>query len=147
MPPLDAYASHLPILRSLLTAIRPERVLEYGAGLYSTPAFLERPELRRLVSIEADPGWRKKVALHCDDERLALRPEPTADPSDFDFVFIDDGENATERETTIRAVLSGAHPVTVIHDAEVPEYLAAIHELSSVYSIYPTLPETCVVWE
>jgi predicted O-methyltransferase YrrM len=144
----DPYSSHLLLLRSLLRTARPERVLEFGAGLYSTPCFLERPELKRIVSVEADPEWRKKVAHHCDDSRLVLRPDKRVLPDAFDLIFIDDGGSAAERLDTIRFVLSQTHPTTVIHDAEVPEYAAAIKELAITYSIYDaTLPATAVVWE
>ena len=144
---LDPYASHLPILRSVLALIKPEKVLEFGAGFHSTPCFLERPELKRLISVEADPGWRKQVAEHCADDRLVLRPDKRVVPAAFDLIFIDDGQNATERLDTIRFVLSQTHPPVVIHDAEVPQYATAIKELATMHSIYPTKPETAVVWK
>ena len=128
-------------------AIRPKTVLEFGAGLHSTPLFLEDPNLSRIVSVERDPDWRKKVALHCNDPRLVLRPDKNVIPETFDFIFIDDGQDCEEREGTIRFVLSKRfHPPTVIHDADVPEYLQAIEELAINYSIFPTDPETAVVW-
>lgn len=142
----DPYASHLPILRSVLRTVRPTKVLEFGAGLHSTPCFLERPELTRIVSVEPDPDWRRKVAFHCDDERLVLRRDYNVLPATFDLILIDDGIEATRREGTIRFVLSQPHPPTVIHDAEVPMYAAAIEELAINYTIHPTQPDTAVVW-
>ena len=38
------------------------------------------------------------------------------------------------------------HPITVIHDADVPEYAAAIKELAIYHTIVATDPATAVVW-
>jgi hypothetical protein len=141
------YASHLPVLKAILGSVRPGCVLEFGAGLHSTPAFLERKDLTRVVSVEPDAKWRRKVALYCDDDRLVLRPDKNVVPECFDLVFIDDGQEVADREQTIRFVLGRRfHPPTVIHDADVPEYLQAIEELAINYSIFPTDPATAVVW-
>lgn len=142
----DRYASHLPILRRAIYGQRPRKILEYGAGLHSTPLFLRDPAVERVLSIEPDPEWRRKVAEHCSDSRLILRAEPDANPVDFDLVFIDNGQNALERLETIRSVLSRAHPPVVIHDAEEIVYAAAIKELAAMYAIYPTDPDTAMVW-
>jgi len=140
------YDSHIPVLRSLLRSHRPETVLEFGAGIHSTPCFLECAQLKRLVSIEANPEWRKHVAHLCDDERLILRSDRNVSPADFDLIFIDDGECAAERLETIRFVLNQDHPTTIIHDAEVPEYASAIEELAINATVYPSQPATAVVW-
>lgn len=141
------YGSHVPVLRAIIGSVQPTCVLEFGCGLHSTPLFLESPRLSRIVSVEPDPEWRQKVALHCDDDRLVLRPDRQVVPECFDLVFIDDGQQVAEREETIRLVLGRRnHPPVVIHDADVPEYLAAIEELAINYSIFPTDPPTAVVW-
>lgn len=141
------YGSHLPVLRTLLAQIQPHNVLEYGAGLHSTPEYLRRDELVRVVSVEPDPAWRNKVGSLCDDKRLVLRPTCTVDPAFFDFIFIDNGETVEERLAIIRYVLSTPdHPITVIHDADVPEYAAAIKELAIYHTTVATDPPTAVVW-
>lgn len=142
---MDRYASHLPILRRLLIRHRPERILEYGAGMYSTPLFLAQDTVQRVVSIEPDPEWRRKVALGVDDSRLTLRPDNNVTPSAFDLVFIDCGVRESDRVPVIREVLSSEHPLVVIHDAEVPAYAEVIEELAAVFKIYPTAPDTAVV--
>ena len=38
----------------MVASLRPKKVLEFGAGLHSTPFFLQDPELTRIVSVEAD---------------------------------------------------------------------------------------------
>lgn len=131
-PSSDPYASHLPVLQALPSAFSIERVLELGAGLHSTPAFLALPGLKHLTSVENDPQWAARV--RSDDERhdVLVVEGSIADNlpplEDYDLVFIDDSTSAHERARTIRAVLSQPHPPVVIHDAEVPEYAAAIVE-------------------
>ena len=60
----DPYATHLPVLREI-GAMRPiRRVLEFGAGMYSTPLFLDRtayPDLEVLVSVEDDWEWLQRI--------------------------------------------------------------------------------------
>ena len=142
----DRYATHLPVLRSMIRAVRPKTVLEFGAGFHSTPLFLEDINLERIVSVESSPEWRRKVAFFCDDQRLVLRADKRVVPELYDLIFIDDGESAAERASTIRFVLGGPHPPVVIHDAEVLDYATAIDELAINYSIFPTDPDTAVVW-
>lgn len=142
----ERYSSHLPILRSVIASVQPKRILEFGAGLHSTPLFVKSGAT--VLSIESDPDWRKAIAWECASPNLVLRPElRTAKAADFDLIFIDDGESAQQREKTIRHVLSQPHPVVVIHDAEVPEYRQAIEELAISHKTYKTNPDTCVVWE
>lgn len=139
------YATHLPVLRSVLNTVQPERILEFGAGLHSTPLFCKSGA--SVLSIEPDPEWRAKVAKECDTPKLVLRPSGEPTPADYDLIFIDDGEEAKDRLKTIRFVLSQPHPPVVIHDAEVPEYRRAIEELAISRTIFETAPDTCVVWE
>ena len=141
----ERYSSHLPVLRSVIASVKPERILEFGAGLHSTPLFCKTGA--RVVSVEVDPEWRKAIAWECDSPNLVLRSSYEVTPADYDLIFIDDGESAQQREKTIRLVLSQPHPVVVIHDAEVPEYRQAIEELAISHKTYKTDPDTCVVWE
>lgn len=144
-PSTDRYASHLPVLRRLLGIHKPERVLEYGAGLHSTPLFAAYPTVEKVVSVEPDPEWRQIVALEVADPRLTLRPDANVMPSAFDFVFIDCGMCIADRVPVIRAVLASKHPLVVIHDAEVPAYADAIEELATMFKIHPTAPDTAVI--
>ena len=140
------YGSHLPVLIALLAQHQPKQILELGSGLNSTPAFLSRPEVVRVVSVEPDREWRQIVSEACQDSRLVLRPTLDVDPADFDLVFIDDGTNLNHRLETINRVLQPDHPLTVIHDADVPEYLTAIRKLAMNHKVVDTDPPTAVCW-
>lgn len=140
------YASHRPVLRAILAQDKPRTVLEFGAGIHSTPLFLERPEVTRLVSIEPDAGWRGVVRKKCDDPRLSLRHSLDVDPASFDLVFIDNGRSVAERVQTIETVLRPGHPVTVIHDMDERDYLTAVEKLAANFRVVATDPPTAVAW-
>lgn len=131
----------------VLGLVKPKRVLELGAGNYSTPLFAEYPTVNRLVSVETDERWLPEIASPNLTIRLVEDTCDALDDLDFDLIFIDNADNATDRERAIRAVLSKEHPVTVIHDAEHPSYNAAIRELSDSFLVVANeLPWTAVCW-
>lgn len=138
-PDESEYATHLPILRRF----KPKRVLEFGAGFYSTALFLSMPKLERLVSVETDPKWRTRLREEYSDPRWELTTKHH-EPKDFDLVLIDDGTTIGERCKTIRWVLGQEHPRVVIHDAETPDY-------REIYQAHPhilyalEIPQTAVV--
>lgn len=140
----DPYASHLPVLRALVKLIEPSSVVEFGAGAYSTPFFLSLP-IERLWSVETDPAWATR-AQSTDSRHTVSTTAPSL--ADYDLVFIDDGKTPSQREDTIRTVLSEPHPPVVIHDVEVPEYRDAIRDLALERSLFCALhtPQTAVVW-
>ena len=127
---MDNYSSHLPVLEALDP--KPKRVLEFGAGEHSTAAFLAMDSVTRLVSVETDMDWRERVSErfseHFEDGRWRLLDEedPIPDPTDFDLVFIDDGDEPAQRLATIVYVLGRKHPKVVIHDADYRPYLETI---------------------
>lgn len=142
----DPYASHLPVLEALSGLIPMGRVLELGAGRYSTPFFLDHT--KGLISLETDPKW----ATERDEHHRVRLVENCADslPADlsvFDLVFIDNGGTDVEREQSIKAVLSQPHPPVVIHDAEVELYADAIKASGAHYEIFTwATPHTALVW-
>lgn len=140
----------MSVLRAVLNTHKPKRVLEYGAGLYSTPLFLSRPHVEQLVSVEPDADWRHRIRNANDDPRLHMLAAGDFKPSDFDLIFIDNGQDGAtplggERAQTIRDVLSKKHPIVVVHDAEFPAYATAIEEYAINFSVFPTAPDTCVI--
>lgn len=57
---------------AILETLAPARILEWGSG-GSTKAMLERcPFIERLVSIEHDRAWHRRVGELIDDPRLEL---------------------------------------------------------------------------
>lgn len=142
---MNEYATHLPILRGLCNLISPRNVLEFGAGKFSTPFFLSVTSVEKLVSVETDPEWARKVKEACPDSRLTVR-KTAPNPKDFDLVFIDDGHYPPERVKTIRKVLSKEHPPVVIHDAEVPEYRTEIRGCERSILFCLDTPQTAFIW-
>jgi hypothetical protein len=142
----DPYATHLPVLRAVLKTYEPKRVLELGIGMHSTPLFLNAGV--SLTSLETNGSWFCRAENLADFDIRLVDDIPASLPSltDYDLVFVDDSDNATDRERTIRAVLSQPHPLTVIHDAEVPEYRAAMKELSDPLFICAMTPHTALCW-
>ena len=141
----DPYASHLSVLQAVLDQYLPKRVLELGAGQYSTPAFLAHPAVEEVVSIEPDKEWRERVKAEFADEKLTVLAQLRRKPQDFDLVFIDNGTTEKQRLAAIKKVLSAPHPVVVIHDADVPAYNQAIADLADEFSILPPNPHTAVI--
>lgn len=140
------YGSHLPVLTMLLGVMRPRRVLEFGGGHHSTPAILDCPSVTKLATVEVDKKWRDELAETYPDDRLSLRRRRPEITMSYGLILIDDGTDIAHRVRTIRYVLSQQHPPVMIHDAEVPEYATAIEEFAINYSVFPTNPDTAVVW-
>ena len=144
----DAYASHLPVLEAVSGLLNPRHVLELGGGFYSTPFFLSLRSVERLVTVEPDPDWAKRIERDFHDPRLRLHSGLThlkrSSLAAFDLVFIDDGTCAEEREESIRWVLGQNHPPAIVHDAEV--YAPVLEEFTDKFAVLPTAPDTAVIW-
>lgn len=131
----DTYASHLPILRSLSKHFNVRKVLELGAGHYSTPAFLDRnyfPDLYALHSYETDRGWYESLSTAFGkDKRLMLIHTTTplheilaqSYWAGYDVIFVDNGSKVSERVLVLET-LNEVQPssVVVVHDYNVREY-------------------------
>jgi predicted O-methyltransferase YrrM len=141
----DEYGSHLNVLASVLDQHEPKKVLELGAGEHSTPAFLNHPAVQELVTVEDDPDWRKRIKEMFPSDKLTISPKFDQSPKDFDLVFIDNGREESERLAFIRRVLSGPHPIVLIHDADVPAYNELIKGLADDFAIFPPTPHTAVI--
>ncbi len=156
----DKFSSHLPVLVAVAALTKPEQILELGAGLFSTVAFVDTslfPTLQSIVSVEDDLKWssviRKKVPAA---DRLTLlntgsvpRWAETADLGAYPFIFVDDSTQISDRAQTIRAVLSRARAdaVIVIHDFEQAAYQAAVPLPWLAFRFAAFTPETAVVFQ
>ena len=134
-PSAAAYGSHVPTLIACAAIIRPQRVLELGCGLYSTPLFLDSyywPSLQHITSIETDGEWLQRiVSLLGHDPRWKpqlvkttvaqwLRSERNnLDIGGYDLIFVDDSAGVLQRSETLHALFSinPGCPI-VVHDVE-----------------------------
>lgn len=152
------YATHVPVLVGLAQVIRVQRVLEFGAGTFSTLLFLNRaafPDLIEIVTYEDNNGWAKRVATEAaGDDRLTLKTVPLVPdyvPSvidSFDLIHIDDSATATLRTKTVNSV-AAARPMNTlvaIHDFELLELARAARRFDHVYRFRTFTPQVGVAW-
>lgn len=149
------FGSHLRILKMVLGLVKPLRVLELGAGWFSTPEFLKCDSVAEVTSLETDGEWAERVKEAIDDPRLKLRlvDDVAAEVSrlkltDFNLIFVDNGQSVGERVEGIRSVLKRQdRPPVVIHDAEYPDYRMVISQLAGEHIVFDhPQHHTAVVW-
>jgi hypothetical protein len=156
----EAYGSHLPVLIAVARLLRPRRLLELGAGLFSTAAFADKalfPTLEGIVSLEDDPKWLRRIEkqLHANHRvgLKAVRAIPdwvaTADLAAHDLIFIDNGRQIAERVSTIRAVLCRARSdaVIVVHDFQYAPYKDAVTDPWTAFSFDACAPSTGIIFQ
>jgi hypothetical protein len=139
--------------------LRVEEVIEFGAGLHSTPLFLDRcsyPDLVTLRSYETDAAWFQQVR-DClgGDARLALSlvSGTMADavrttPIDrAGLILVDDSTTEPERCRTIES-LARRKPsaVVIIHDFEVAGYRRAAKAFRNTYRVTALNPNVGILW-
>ena len=153
-------ATNMPVLIVIGRTLPIRRVVEFGAGLYSTPTFLDHsafPLLERIVSFETDPEWFHRVrAASRRDPRLELRlidrevskAAASYDFTDSDLVFIDNGPDWPARVGTIETVVRKhqRRPVIVIHDFEQQVYVDAARPMPDRFVFDAFIPYTGVLW-
>jgi hypothetical protein len=141
----DPYSTHIRVLDEVVKRLKPQVVVEYGGGDYSTPFFLGFPCVEQLITVEPDEEWRERILRRYACPRLwlvhSLKLAGAAD-----LILIDNGTAAPERVEVINEVLSRPHPTVVIHDAEVPAYEQAIRESGRTFRVDKKLkPHTAIV--
>lgn len=139
------YTTHLPVLKEVTKRLKPQVVVEYGGGDYSTPFFLSLPSLDQLITVEPDAEWREHIRKKYADPRLWIVHSLKL-AGEADLILIDNGTTPPERVEAINQVLSRPHPTVVIHDAEFPAYLGAIRKSGRTFRVDKTLtPHTAIV--
>lgn len=137
-------ASHLPLLCEIGAALPIRTILEFGAGCFSTPTFLDRaifPHCVRLDSYEHNPTWLAGVRALTSDPRLTLHhiPDETfvgvlhdTPFADYDLIFIDNGTTTEARLPTIRGI-GERRPLglCVVHDYE----QSGVHEAAKAWDV------------
>lgn len=154
------YATHIPVLVGVAAAFRPERLVEFGSGDFSTLTFLDDrvfPTLLQLDSYENDLLWMRHMETKlANSPRLACRfvdgrmrdAVSTADLTSVDLIFIDDSKTGWERAHTIREVarFCGERPITIVHDYELPAIRLACRKFEHRFAFTRFTPQTCAVW-
>lgn len=159
-----AYATSIPVLVGL-ARLRPIRqVVEFGAGLHSTFAFLNRrifPDLVSLKSFEDDNQWIDtiKASLPADARHELVYVDGamsgavaglSLDP--YDLIFVDDSLTAQARTATINAIADrfSGPGLVAIHDFEVRDYRRTVKEraraFKTVFNFSALNPNTGVAW-
>lgn len=128
-PRMDDWATHVPALIACLEGTCGP-VLEVGVGIWSTPILHAAcaPGARRLVSLEANPGWLSRfVPLQSEthavrrlgtwDEAPALvtAPELLGANESWAVAFVDHGQAP---RGPVVAALRGRAELVVMHDSE-----------------------------
>lgn len=157
----NPYATHLPVLLQIPRQIAVKRILEFGSGMISTLAFLDNaayPDLVSIDSYENNEDWFNRVCREVGNDprsRVHFTNGPISDVAktieyqDYDLIFIDDSATAKERSNTIRSVVIGCAPnsVVVIHDYENIEYVFASDVFPFYYVVTGQSPHTGVLWK
>lgn len=128
------YSSHLPVLREFGQRADIKRVVEWGAGPFSTPAFMDPaifPNLVSLLSIESEPMWCIWVQSRFQqDHRLTLLELPEFPQiclilhNPYDLAFVD-GMTVQMRYNAAAKSAYRARFV-ILHDAQVSHYARII---------------------
>jgi len=162
LPPrsLIDYATHVPILVGVGCSLRIAKVLEFGAGFYSTLTFLNRsafPDITSVCSIESDLDWISRVyAAAKNDPRLRIRhvPEPIEsvlaelDPAEYDLVLVDSSTEAPRRAALIRQLARRPTGtcLVVVHDFEIDLYKQAAKGFLKFVDYSAFNPCTGILW-
>jgi hypothetical protein len=154
------YATHLPVLVGVAAACRPERLVEFGSGDFSTLAFVDEsvfPSLLQIESYENDLHWMRHMeAMLANTRRVTCRfvdgrmrdAVPGANLGAADLIFIDDSKSAWERAYTVRQVarLCGEGPITIVHDYELPAIRVACRKFEHRFAFPHFTPQSCALW-
>jgi hypothetical protein len=162
LPPRNPtdYATHVPILVGVGCSLRIAKILEFGAGLYSTLTFLNRTAFRDVTSvstIESDLDWISKIRVAAkDDPRLSITyaPEPIEsilpelDLACYDLVLVDSSTVAERRAELIRQLSrqSAGAGLIVVHDFEIDLYRRAAKGFAHRLDYSSFNPCTGVLW-
>lgn len=140
------FGTHMPTLAAAVLAARPGPVLEYGAGLYSTPLLhlLCQEMDRELLTLDSDPAWIKQFeGLASDRHRFRAFPnwadsEALVDAHPWAVAFIDHGPD--ERRVVDARRLAPQVHFLVVHDWEdspAQRAIAALFQFQHVSKVGP----------
>jgi hypothetical protein len=156
----EPYATHVPILVGVAAAFRPESLIEFGAGTFSTLSFVDDvafPSLQRVESYENNRNWFEQVREKIpSNSRIHLqfvegdmyRAVRNANTFGAAMIFIDDSPTAKERASTVDEVARqcGTRPVVVLHDYDLWRLRLATRKFENRISFDAFNPQSCVMW-
>jgi hypothetical protein len=156
----DPYATHVPILVGVAAACRPELLIEFGSGTFSTLSFLDDvafPSLQRVESYENNREWFEQVREEIPlNSRISLqfvegdmyRAVRNANTSGAAMIFIDDSPTSKARVSTVEEVARecGTKPVVVLHDNDLWRLRLATRKFENRISFDAFNPQSCVMW-
>jgi hypothetical protein len=152
-----AAATHLPVLIGLARLFPIRTILEFGAGSFSTLAFLDRrlfPLIEHAHSLETNPEWKQRIESQtASDQRLTIelidaKVQQTAavcNYTAYDLVFVDNGPARAE---TIKEVIARRQNwgLAIIHDFEILAYQQAARAARHKFCFDAYCPHTAVFW-
>lgn len=119
-------SSHLPILAELIRVSGAKRVLEFGAGLYSTPLLVKLCD--SVTSIETHPIWYEKVKkligansklmFHHVEQNMVLHYYHNSLVK-YDLVFVDTVNKIRKQLVELSVQCTDN---IVLHDAQTPAF-------------------------
>jgi|SRR5437588_9223072 len=155
------YATHVPVLLGIASAFQIAKILEFGAGFYSTLTFLNPlafPDVLLVDSIESDSEWMSKISnAAAGDPRLRMRlvPEPIEDvlpeiPLDnYDLILVDSSTEASKRASLIEdlAGRQSFSALVAVHDFEIMLYRSAAKNFRNRVEYCAYNPCTGIMWQ
>ncbi len=164
-PIVSHSGSAVPVLSLLSAILQPKRILELGAGGYSTTLFADKSvfkDMEKVDSFENGPDTYKDGCRGCfgkDDDVYKLHFFPndqlmsdiikTKDLTMYDLILVDDSFDARYRSRTIKHVISAQpdHQVVVVHDFEYSLYQRAARGDHYQFIFNGIKPWVAVIWK
>lgn len=123
---MDKYATHLPVLEKVFEYSKPNRIFEYGMGLYSTKLLLEKAGKKGMVtSVEMQSlEWYKQCCNHFSEDK---RWTSICDIGPYyrmglpaDLIFVDGHGDSRPECVTAAGIMKC--PIIIAHDTEAVTY-------------------------
>jgi predicted O-methyltransferase YrrM len=115
------WATHLPVLCRILDKYQPKRILELGAGDFSTVVFnsyVAGESARRCLTLENNPEWLTALSW-MENPQHSLRQVKdweSPEPDFFDLVLIDQAPEESRKLSLLQYAQSAG--IVVLHDAQ-----------------------------
>lgn len=157
----EPYATHVPVLVGVAAACKPESIIEFGSGTFSTMSFLDEtafPWTRRVDSYENNRQWfdqvREKlppsmrVSLHFAEGEM-YKAVDAVNACAADMIFVDDSPTDRARVRTLEGLARscGTRPVVVLHDYDLWRLRLATRRFEHRISIDTFNPQCCIMWQ